>query len=46
VAGKNQAVYDSMHKTRLESGGSGTVNEKEDINSEVLRMDTLRIGFS
>jgi hypothetical protein len=28
------------------SGGNWTVNDKEDIYSGVVRMDTIRIGFS
>jgi hypothetical protein len=37
--------YDLRHKARLVSGGNWTVNDKEDIYSEVVRMDTVRIGF-
>jgi hypothetical protein len=37
--------YDLRHKTRLVSGGNWTVNDKEDIYSGVVRMDTVRIGF-
>jgi hypothetical protein len=37
--------YDLRHKARLVAGGNWTVNEKEDIYSGVVRMDTERIGF-
>lgn len=37
---------DLRHKARLVAGGSGIVNEKENICSEVVPMDTLRIVFS
>jgi hypothetical protein len=37
--------YDLRHKTRLVAGGNWAVNDKEDIYSGVLRMDTVRIGF-
>jgi hypothetical protein len=37
--------YDFRHKARLVVGGNWTVNEKEDIYSGVVRMDTVRIGF-
>jgi hypothetical protein len=37
--------YDLRHKTRLVSGVNWTVNDKEDIYSGVVRMDTVRIGF-
>jgi hypothetical protein len=37
--------YDLRHKARLVAGGNWTVNDKEDIYSEVVRMDTVRIGF-
>jgi hypothetical protein len=37
--------YDLRHKARLVAGGNWTVNEKEYINSGVVRMDTVRIGF-
>jgi hypothetical protein len=37
--------YFLRHKTRLVAGGNWTVNDKEDIYSEVVRMDTVRIGF-
>jgi hypothetical protein len=37
--------YDLSHKARLVSGGNWTVNDKEDIYSGVVRMDTVRIGF-
>jgi hypothetical protein len=33
------------HKARLAAGGNWTVNDKEDIYSGVVRMDTGRIGF-
>jgi hypothetical protein len=36
--------YDLRHKARLLAGGNWTVNDKEDIYSGVLRMDTVRIG--
>jgi hypothetical protein len=36
---------DLRHKARLVIGGNGTVNDKEDIYSGVVRMDTVRIGF-
>ena len=38
--------YDLRHKARLVAGGNWTVNDKEDIYSGVVRMDTVRIGFS
>jgi hypothetical protein len=38
--------YDLRHKTRLVAGVNWTVNDKEDIYSGVLRMDTIRIEFS
>jgi hypothetical protein len=38
--------YDLRHKSRLVAGGNWTVNDKEDIYSGVVRMDTVRIGFS
>jgi hypothetical protein len=34
-----------IHKARLVAGGNWTVNDKEDIYSGVVRMDTVRIGF-
>jgi hypothetical protein len=37
--------YDLIHKGRLVAGGNWTVNDKEDIYSGVIRMDTVRIGF-
>jgi hypothetical protein len=37
--------YDLRHKARLVSGGNWIVNDKEDIYSGVVRMDTVRIGF-
>jgi hypothetical protein len=37
--------YDLIYKLRLVSGGNLTVNDKEDIYSGVVRMDTVRIGF-
>jgi hypothetical protein len=37
--------YDLRHKARLVAGGSWTVNDKEDIYSGVVQMDTVRIGF-
>jgi hypothetical protein len=37
--------YDLRHKVRLVAGGNWTVNDKEDIYSGVVRMDTVRIGF-
>jgi hypothetical protein len=37
--------YDLKHKARLVAGGTWTVNEKEDIYSGVLHMDTARIQF-
>jgi hypothetical protein len=37
--------YDLRHKARLVAGGNWTINDKEDIYSGVLRMDTVRIGF-
>jgi hypothetical protein len=37
--------YDLRHKARLVAGGNWTVNNKEDIYSGVVRMDTVRIGF-
>jgi hypothetical protein len=38
--------YDLRHKARLVSGCNWTVNDKEDIYSGVICMDTVRIGFS
>jgi hypothetical protein len=37
--------YDLRHKAKLVAGGSWTVNDKEDIYSGVVRMDTVRVGF-
>jgi hypothetical protein len=37
--------YDLRHKARLVAGGNWTVNDKEDIYSGVVCMDTVRIGF-
>jgi hypothetical protein len=37
--------YDLRHKARLVAGGNWTVNDKEDIYSGVVRMDTVRIGL-
>jgi hypothetical protein len=37
--------YDLRHKARLVAGGNWTVNDKEDIYSGVIKMDTVRIGF-
>jgi hypothetical protein len=37
--------YDLIHKERLVAGDNWTVNDKEDIYSGVVRMDTVRIGF-
>jgi hypothetical protein len=37
--------YDFTHKSRLVVGGNWTVNDKEDIYSGVVWMDTVRIGF-
>jgi hypothetical protein len=37
--------YDLRHKQRIVSGGNWTVNDKEDIYSGVVRMDTVRFGF-
>jgi hypothetical protein len=41
--------YDLRHKTRdkarLVAAGNWTVNDKEDIYSGVVRMDTVKIGF-
>jgi hypothetical protein len=37
--------YDLRHKARLVAGGNWTVNDKEDIYSGVVRMDTVIIGF-
>jgi hypothetical protein len=37
--------YDLRHKGRLVSGGHWTVNDKKDIYSGFVRMDTVRIVF-
>jgi hypothetical protein len=37
--------YDLKHKARLVAGGKWTVNDKEDIYSVLIRMETIRIGF-
>jgi hypothetical protein len=37
--------YDLRHKARVVAGGNWTVNDKEDIYSGVVCMDTVRIGF-
>jgi hypothetical protein len=37
--------YDLRRNARLVAGGNWTVNDKEDIYSGVVRMDTVRIGF-
>jgi hypothetical protein len=37
--------YDLRHKARLVAGYDWTVNDKEDIYSGVVRMDTVRIGL-
>jgi hypothetical protein len=37
--------YDLRHEARLVAGGYWTINDKEDIYSGVVRMDTVRIGF-
>jgi hypothetical protein len=36
--------YNLRHKARLVAGGNLTVNDKEDIYSGVVRMDTVRVG--
>jgi hypothetical protein len=38
--------YDLRHKARLVSNANWNVNDKEDIYSGVVKMDTVRIGFS
>jgi hypothetical protein len=38
--------YDLRHKARLVVGDNWTVHDKEDIYSGVVRMDTIRTGFS
>jgi hypothetical protein len=37
--------YDLRHKARLVAGGKWTENEKEEIYSDVVQMNTVRIGF-
>jgi hypothetical protein len=37
--------YDLIHKASLVAGSNWTVNDKEDIYSGVVNMDTVRIGF-
>jgi hypothetical protein len=37
--------YDLRQKERLVLGRNWTVNDKEDIYSGVVRMDTVRIGY-
>jgi hypothetical protein len=37
--------YDLRHEARLMAGGNWTENEKGDIYSRVVQMDTVRIGF-
>jgi hypothetical protein len=37
--------YDLIQKERLVAGGNWTVNNKEDIYSGVVMMDTVRVGF-
>jgi hypothetical protein len=37
--------YDLRHKARLVAGGNWSLNDKEDIYSGILRMNTVRIGF-
>jgi hypothetical protein len=37
--------YDLIHKARLVAGSIWTLNDKEDIYSGVVCMDTVRIGF-
>jgi hypothetical protein len=37
--------YDLRHKARLVAGVNWTVNDKEDIYSGVVRMDSVGIGF-
>jgi hypothetical protein len=38
--------YDLRHKEVLVASGNWTINDKEDIYSGVVRIDTVRIGFS
>jgi hypothetical protein len=40
-----EVKYDLRHKERLVAGVNWTVNDKEDIYSGVVRMDTVRIEF-
>jgi hypothetical protein len=37
--------YDLRHKTRLVAGVNWTINDKDDIDSGVVRIDDVRIGF-
>jgi hypothetical protein len=37
--------YDLSHNAREVAGDNWTVNEKENIYSEVVRMDSVRIGI-
>jgi hypothetical protein len=37
--------YDLRHKARLVASDNWTVNDKEDIYSGVVRMDTVRVGL-
>jgi hypothetical protein len=37
--------YNLIHKAILVAGGNWTVNDKDNIYSGVVRMDTVRIGF-
>jgi hypothetical protein len=37
--------YDLIHKAKLVAGGNWTVNNKDDIYSGVVCMDTVRIEF-
>jgi hypothetical protein len=37
--------YDPRHKARLVAGGKWKVNDKEDIYSGLVCMDTVKIGF-
>jgi hypothetical protein len=37
--------YDLRHKARLFAGGNCNVNDKEDIYSGDVHMDTVSIGF-
>jgi hypothetical protein len=38
--------YDRRNMARFVTGGNWTVNDKEDIYSWVVRMDTVRMGIS